>query len=100
MDDVSHAPSKIPYGGFSPVRLQGSGTDLSSKTPFPVAGFDASLVLARLHDRLFLLAKGMSGRSSLIHSTPLPHGSFAPPGLCCPSASPLLRPDPSVSGSP
>lgn len=30
-------------------------------------------------------------------STPLPHGSFAPPGLCCPSASLLLRPDPPVS---
>jgi hypothetical protein len=38
---VSSSPSKIPYGGFSPVRLQGSGTDLSSETPFPVAGFDA-----------------------------------------------------------
>lgn len=100
MDDVSNTPSKIPYGGFSPVRLQDSGTDLSSETPFPVAGFDAPLVLARLLDRSFPLAKGMSGRSSLLRSTPLPHGSFAPPGLCCPSASSLLRPDPPVSRSP
>jgi hypothetical protein len=33
-------------------------------------------------------------------STSLPHGSFAPPRLCCPSASSLLRPDPPVSPSP
>ena len=43
---------------------------------------------------------GMSGRPSPLLSTPLPHGSLAPPGLCCPLASSLLRPDPPVSGSP
>ena len=42
MGDVFNAPSKIPYGGFSPVRLQDSGTDLSCETSFPVAGFDVS----------------------------------------------------------
>jgi hypothetical protein len=100
MDDVSNAPSKIPYGGFSPVRLQDSGTDLSCEAPFPVAGFDDSFSARSATRSLNPVGQRHVGSILTLRSTPLPHGPFAPPGLCCPSASSLLRPDPPVSRSP
>jgi hypothetical protein len=87
-DSVSSCPSEIPYGGFSPVRLQDSGTARSTgeRPAPPGAGltrpwcaFGYSTAVSRWPKR------ACRGVSSPIQRTPLSHGSFAQRGLCCPS---------------
>ena len=100
---VSISPSEIPYGGFSPVRLQGSGTAQSHRAR-PARGscrFDARLVLPRLHDRWFPLSasRACRGGPRVRCHTATPR-VLCSPGFCCPSASSLLRPDPPISPSP
>src|SRR4030042_2251510 len=100
---VSTDPSKIPYGGFSPVRLQGSPTALFFRAhPSSRASLMRPQCSPSLHGGGLPLSRRAEhvGSAFASLSTPLPHGSFAPPGLCCPSASSLLRPDPPVLRSP
>src|SRR4030067_268449 len=100
---VSPDPSKIPYGGFSPVRLQGSTTALFFRAhPSSRASLMRPQCSPSLHGGGLPLSRHAEhvGSAFASLSTPLPHGSFAPPGLCCPSASSLLRPDPPVLRSP
>jgi len=68
--------------------------------PFPVAGFDAPFSARSATRSLNPVGHRHVGTILTSARTPLPHGSFAPPGLCCPLASSLLRPDPPVSRSP
>src|SRR4030067_826712 len=100
---VSPDPSKIPYGGFSPVRLQGSTTALFFRAhPSSRASLMRPQCSPSLHGGGLPCARRAEhvGPACASLSTSLPHGSFAPPGLCCPSASSLLRPDPPVLRSP
>ena len=100
---VSPDPSKIPYGGFSPVRLQGSTTALFFRAhPSSRASLMRPQCSPSLHGGGLPLSRHAEhvGSAFASLSTSLPHGSFAPPGLCCPSASSLLRPDPPVLRSP
>ncbi len=91
---VSSAPSKIPYGGFSPVRLQAG----CQQRPSPPNGFDAATVevssvrvlfrsraSARRHSRLLTphtcpVALGSASGSAVRrpHRLLWPHPSFCP----------------------
>src|ERR1700687_3076858 len=101
---VSSGPSKIPYGGVSPVRLQGSVTARSSSAhPSPRTSLMHRKCWTPLRGGglpLGQLLAGHFGSAFALPGAPLPHGSLAPPGLCCPLASSLLRPDPPVSRTP
>lgn len=91
------APSKIPYGGFSPVRLQNSAGGLYFGRTLPG---EPRLILPSPLRRVFersplrdtgrcpgvfsLAVSDAIPRSYLFGTTTLFHGSFALHGLCCP----------------
>jgi hypothetical protein len=90
--DVSIASPKIPYGGFSPVRLQGRTIR---------RGLPSRLVCHRpscsLLPACFLAL--CQGRCAYEHlrasgSTALPQGPSLRSGLFCPGPSSLIRPHP------
>jgi hypothetical protein len=100
--DVSIALPKIPYGGFSPVRLQGRYI----RQGFPVrrishAGRFASVLRApRFPRRNPRSVPGDAVRwntSVRAASAALPQGPSLRSGLCCPGPSTLNRPHPSHS---
>ena len=105
MVHVSCAPSKIPYVGFSPVRLQAKAyqqypaqrapsVKCQIHIPPDASWFDTAFVNhvpSCLHGRHYQ----PTGLSSPLLTT-LAHGPFAPAGLCCPS--PLCYYDP-IRGS-
>jgi hypothetical protein len=76
---VSCSPSKIPYGGFSPVRLQ---TGIQRR-PSPTTGLDSAKASATIpygpkgHDVGIVIADNPVQRSLLTN------------GLCCPARSSL-----------
>jgi len=82
MQHVSSSPSKIPYGGFSPVRLQ---TRSPRRPSSSLARSDLYAVLVRPSDPV-AIAGNPTGRLS-------PHlpsrGPWLASGLCCPAESSL-----------
>jgi hypothetical protein len=98
--DVSIIPPKIPYGGFSPVRLQGWHVS----TSLPASGVHVSRPPG-LH-RPFVLTAFSVSFSALCRSscapkhrhasgyTALPQGPALRSGLCCRGPSSLMRPHP------
>ena len=89
--DVSIASPKIPYGGFSPIRLQGRTVrrglpnDISLPSPF---------VLFCYHRDSLLCVRGNGLMSTSVQADPpaLPQGPSLRSGLCCPGPSSLNRP--------
>ena len=106
---VSSSPSKIPYGGFSPVRLQ-AGSPLrpsperarSSARPAYTSHlstlYAAQVLPASPSDPArvshWTLRSGPCGQAALgsVVQTLQPRGPSLSRGLCCPARSPLLRP--------
>jgi hypothetical protein len=83
---VSSAPSKIPYGGFSPVRLQ-AGCQPCPSPPF--SGFDTTTVEISSERVLFrsrALAQAARTASDTTHP---PSGPWLRRRLFCPPASSL-----------
>jgi len=83
---VSSAPSKIPYGGFSPVRLQAG---CQRRPSSPNGDFDASTVEvwpARVWFRSRACAQAARAASDTTHR---PSGPWLRQRLCCPPASSL-----------
>ena len=83
---VSSAPSKIPYGGFSPVRLQAGCQERPSPLP---GGFDASTV--EISPRRVWFRSGTCVQAARLGSdtTHLPSGPWLRQRLYCPPASSL-----------
>ena len=116
---VSSSPSKIPYDGFSPVRLQ-AGSPLRPSTPCP--GSSARPAYPSSMDALYaapVLPSSPSSptRAAAPHWTPRsrpcgqaalgsvgrtlqPRGPSLFRGLCCPAGSPLLWPHLRLSAPP
>jgi len=84
MGHVSWSPPKIPYGGFSPVRLQDSAGSCIGGALRRRYDFDAVLVRSR---RSVVTPVGLAAcRDDLrFVRTALSHGPLAPRGFCCPS---------------
>jgi hypothetical protein len=82
-------PLFMPYGGFSPVRLEASPSPSILPSPFGMS-FDAGLAI---HPFLAILfqASGIAGCA---------HWPLAQRGLSCPHLQSLLRPDPPVWRTP
>ena len=111
MQHVSSSPSKIPYDGFSPVRLQ-TGRPRQPSTHGP--GLSAKPACPRCHRvlyaaQVFSPVQNSSARTATPHCAPRsrpdgqavfwpfnrtlqPRGPSLPRGLCCPAGSPLLWP--------
>ena len=97
--DVSIVPPKIPYGGFSPVRLQGRLSDeafLPKRDQPRIAQFALILRALRAIVGSLLCVEAMR---SVKHrrasgSAALPQGPSLRSGLCCPGPSSLTRPHP------
>ena len=99
MPTFPSSPPKIPYGGFSPVRLQGWLSEsafprvaptcraLSVCIPPSFCRFQL-VVLRAVSERLCVQNRHASGCAAL------PQGSSLRPGLCCPDPSSLNRPHP------
>ena len=104
--DVSSLPPIIPYGGFSPVRLEGwhFGRSLPKKPP-------SSSLLPAYADHVLVcfrpscipsyprMSRSVSGRLRADAppwrvGNPPPQGSSLESGLCCPGLSSLNRPHP------
>ncbi len=94
MQHVSSSPSKIPYGGFSPARLQTGSPRRPSHGP---ANPCLYAVQVRPSDPL-AIAGMLSGSSDTTHSRPealgSPAGYVVPPGQC------LLWPHPRLWSAP
>ena len=100
MPTFPSSPPKIPYGGFSPVRLQGWHVS----TSLPASGVHVSRPPG-LH-RPFVLTAFSVSFSALCRSScapkhrhasgyaALPQGPALRSGLCCPGPSSLMRPHP------
>src|SRR6476620_6039912 len=89
---VSLSPSKIPYGGFSPVRLQ------MGRRVRPSSSHDLYAPQARVFRPLASREACVTGPFQLLA---LPsRGPSLGDGLCCPTASTLLRPHLRLSGPP
>jgi hypothetical protein len=96
MVHVSCALSKIPYGGFSPVRLQ---AETSRDQPSPARwpdGLKHQVCIPPFDERferacVVLMPACLNGGYYQRHqppahaTTPSAHGSFAPSGFCCPT---------------
>jgi len=102
--DVSIAPPKIPYGGFSPVRLQGwptggafpCGVPVKPAPGIPVASVRFASVVCVLRRQFSIAALCRAGdsfghchASSFCCST---RGPWLQPGLFCPGPSSLIGP--------
>ena len=116
---VSSSPSKIPYVGFSPVRLQ-AGSPLRPSTPTPgssarpaytssIGTLYAAQVLpsfpsdpARATAPHWTSRIGPCGQAALgsVGRTLQPRGPSLSRGLCCPAGSPLLWPHLRLSAPP
>jgi hypothetical protein len=83
---VSSAPSKIPYGGFSPVRLQ---TDCQPRPSPPRGGFDATTVEISSVRVLFRNRAFGPAAPTASDTTHPPSGPWLRRRLCCPPASSL-----------
>ena len=82
---VSSTPSKIPYGGFSPVRLQAG----CQTRPSPSCdGFDAATVALSASYVLFRSRTCVRRHTRLCRHTPAQR-PLAPPRFYCPLASSL-----------
>jgi len=101
---VSSSPSKIPYGGFSPVRLQ---TGIPPRPPPTRSG--SSQHPAPAYTRLmFLSRKRATSRSGAFAQAALspsdrtlpPRGPWLASGLYCPTGSLLTMTSPETLGSP
>jgi len=98
--DVSTTSPKIPYGGFSPVRLQGRnirrGLPLA-RDPSAPAGFTSALHALRLPRRTPRTVPGNVARlntSARADCAALPQGPSLQSELFCLGPSPLIRPHP------
>jgi hypothetical protein len=85
---VSSAPSKIPYGGFSPVRLQTRFTPRppSRKHRAPLRGRHRSYLRVRLVCRSRTYVQSAPDASDLNHGS---SGPWLLSRLCCPAGSSL-----------
>jgi hypothetical protein len=83
---VSSAPSKIPYGGFSPVRLQAGCQPRPSSSH---EGFDAATVEISSVRVLFRSRAFGPAALTAADTTHLPSGPWLRQRLCCPPASSL-----------
>ena len=92
---VSCALSKIPYVGFSPVRLQAEASydqPYPSRQPYKIKRHVRILPHGSRFDRAFvvLMPSCLNGghyqhhQPQAVWTTTSAHGSFAPKGLCCP----------------
>lgn len=92
---VSCALSKIPYVGFSPIRLQAEASydqPYPSRQPYKIKRHVRILPHGSRFDRAFvvLMPSCLNGGHYQHHqpqaawTTTSAHGSFAPKGLCCP----------------
>ena len=82
---VSSAPSKIPYGGFSPVRLQAG---CQKRPSSPRGDFDGSTVAFSSVRVLFRSRTCVRRHTRLCRHTPAQR-PLAPPRFYCPLASSL-----------
>ena len=84
---VSSTPSKIPYGGFSPVRLQ------AGFRPQPSPRYALGLYAARAQAPAANVASFEASRSEPVKQpfswTHQPRGPWLASGLCCPAGSSL-----------
>src|ERR1700680_2344972 len=91
--DVSIASPKIPYGEFSPVRLQ--GRNIRQGLPSELVCHRPSCPPCCHHCSLLCVRGDALGCTSVrAVSTALPQGPSLPSGLCCPGPSSLSRPHP------
>ena len=91
----SCALSKIPYGGFSPVRLQAEASRDQLSPARWSAGLKHQVCIPPFDhrfDRAFVVLMPSCFRGVLstpqpqaVWTTPSAHGSLAPSGLCCPT---------------
>jgi len=99
MHHVSCSPSKIPYVGFSPVRLQ---TGIQSQPSQPVGGLSARPACPTVAGRLYVAKAVVSGFYSAslrrgicatwrnpLTSAIQSRGPWLSCGLCCPAGSSL-----------
>jgi hypothetical protein len=82
----SSAPSKIPYGGFSPVRLQAG---CQRRPSLPNGSFDATTVAISSVRVLFRSRAHRPAALTASVTTHLPSGPWLRRRLCCPPASSL-----------
>src|SRR6266702_4988700 len=94
--DVSIASPKIPYGGFSPVRLQGrtlrQGLPSSLVCHCPSCSLLSPCVPCSVSGTMCLRALPCK------RSSALPQGPSLQTGLCCHGLSSLNRPHPPTHG--
>jgi hypothetical protein len=119
LQHVSSSPSKIPYDGFSPVRLQAGSPlrpsapelGLSARSAFPSSRgvlYAAQVRSCVPSGQARTTVSHLSFRSRPSSQAALdsvdrafqPRGPSLSPGLCCPAGSPLLWPHLRLSGPP